>query len=382
MKLLIRFVLPVLVLALGFLVRSYLVATGPVLPPQDSEFLIPLVEVTVAEMETTTLDVIAFGEVRPRSTSSIVAEVPARVTFVSDNLYRGAFFEEGEVLLRLDDTDYQSALAVNQAGQDQAAAALELEQAAAAVAEHEWELLGEGEASVAALRKPQLAAAAATLRAADANVMIAQNNLQRTVIYAPYAGRTQMRNVALGDWVAPGSPLATIYAIDAAEVSLPLPANALGKLGLSLAGPNTQILVDFQAAIGDNTEQWQGHLVRTDSVVDPATRMLQAIALLENPFLASENRSALAPGMFLHATIRGREVQGVVRIPRHALRRGNIVRVMNAENRAEEREVSVLQNTVTETLVSSGLEQGDRVILTELPLFVEGMQVRVAGDEE
>ncbi|MDA0666542.1 MAG: efflux RND transporter periplasmic adaptor subunit [Planctomycetota bacterium] len=382
MKLLIRIALPVLVLVFGFLVKNYLVATGPLLPPQDPEFLIPLVEITVSETETTTLDVTAFGEVRPRSSSSVVAEVAARVTFVSDKLYRGAFFEEGEVLLRLDDTDYVSALAVRQATQDQAAAALELEQAAVEIAKQEWELLGKGEASAAALRKPQLAAAVATMRAAVANVRIAQNNLQRTTIRAPYAGRTQMRNVELGNWVTPGSPLATIYAIDAAEISLPLPANALGKLGLSLAGPSSEIRVDFQAVIGDSTEHWQGHLVRTDSVVDPTTRMIGAIALLENPFQARENGSALAPGMFLHATIRGREVQGIVRIPRHALRMGNLVWVMNAENRAEEREVTVLQNTVIESLIASGLEQGDRVILTELPLFVDGMQVRLEGEEQ
>lgn len=381
MKLLFRIVLPVLVVALGIFFRGYLIATGPVLPPQDSEYLIPLVEFTVANPETTTLDMIAFGEVRPRSTSSIVAEVSARVTFVSDKLYRGAFFESGEVLLRLDDTDFQSALAVSLATQDQASAALELEEAAVAIAAEEWKMLGKGEASDAALRKPQLASAKATLRAAVANVKVAENNLARTTIYAPYAGRTQMRSVELGNWVAPGSPLATIYATDAAEVSLPLPADALGKLGLGLAGPAAPIQVDFTAAIGDTTGHWQGELVRTDAMIDPSTRMMEAIALLKNPFLASDENSALAPGMFLRATIRGREVQGVVRIPRHALRNGSIVRIMTAEDRAQERTVEVLQNTVHETLIASGLEAGDRVILTELPLFVDGMKVRVDGAE-
>ena len=228
MKLALRIVLPILVLVFGVLLKNFLVATGPVLPPQDSEYLIPLVEVLIAEAETTTLDIVAFGEVRPRSTSSIVAEVSARVTFVSDQLYRGAFFEHGDVLLRLDDTDYQIALAASEAARDQALAALELEQAAADIAVQEWELLGEGEASAAALRKPQLKAAQATLRLAMANLATALHNLTRTTLYAPYSGRTQRRNVEIGNWVAPGSPLATIYATDAAEVSLPLPANALG----------------------------------------------------------------------------------------------------------------------------------------------------------
>jgi len=382
MKLALRITLPILVLVFGVWMKSYLIATGPVLPPQDSEYLIPLVEVIVAEEETTTLDMVAFGEVRPRSTSSIVAEVSARVTFVSDQLYRGAFFEQGDVLLRLDDTDYQNLLAANEAARDQAAATLELEQAAADIAVQEWDLLGQGKASAAALRKPQLKAAEATLRSANANLEIARNNLKRTTVYAPFSGRTQMRNVELGNWVAPGSPLATIYATDAAEVSLPLPADAMGMLGLSLSGPSREIDVDFTAAMGDSTEHWHGKLVRTDAMVDPSTRMLEGIALLDHPFQTTDSASALAPGMFLHATIRGREVNNVVRIPRHALLPGDRVRILTTEGKAEERMVVVLQSTVTESLIASGIEHGERVILTEIPLFVDGMQVRTEGENQ
>jgi len=362
--------------------KNYLVATGPVLAEQEAESLIPVVEIITAQTETATLKLIAFGEVRPRSSSSLVAEVSAKVKFVSDKLYRGAFFEKGEELLRLDNTDFALIVAVRKAAFDQALAALKLEQAQVEAARQEWESLGTGQASDVVLRKPQLEAAEANVRSAEANVAIAVNNLKRTTIVAPFAGRTQARNVEVGNWVTPGSPLATVYATDAAEVSLPLPVDSLDAIGLSLDGPTTQTVVDFEAVLGDDIGHWQGHLVRTDASMDPSTRMLEAIAVIENPFHATAETPALAPGMFLRATIHGRKVEGVVRIPRHALLNDSIVHVMSAENRAEIRSVVVLQNTVTESLISSGLEDGDRVITTNLPLFVNGMQVQLAGEAQ
>jgi len=380
MKLLLRIVLPILVLALGFAAKNYLIATGPVLAAQEAEFLIPVVEIVTAKTETTTLDLIAYGEVRPRATSSLVAEVAAKVIFVSDKLYRGAFFEQGEELLRLDHTDFALAVSLRKASLEQALAGLKLEQAQATVAAQEWESLGAGEASAVVLRKPQLAAAKAKVKTAEANIALALNNLKRTTIVAPFAGRTQMRNVEVGNWVTPGSPLATVYAIDAAEVSLPLAASSLNKLGLSLAGPTTKIVVDFEAALGDDVGHWQGTLVRMDAALDPTTRMVDAIVLLEDPFRASAEVPALAPGMFLRAVIHGRQVEGVVRIPRHALLDGSVVHVLTTDSHAEIRAVVVLQNTVTESLIASGLEDGDRVITTNLPVFVDGMQVRLAGE--
>ncbi|MHC4823720.1 MAG: efflux RND transporter periplasmic adaptor subunit [Planctomycetota bacterium] len=381
MKLLLKILLPVVILAVGIGAKNLLIATGPVLPPQEQEHLVPLVKVITAVPQATTLDLLAYGEVRPRATSSLVAEVAAKITEMSDQLYRGAFFKKGEVLLRLEDTDYRQATAMAEAQWQQALAAQELELAAAEVALEEWQRLGEGDAPAVVRREPQRLAAQASVDAAAANLEVARTNLARTVIVAPFDGRTLERNVEEGNWVAPGAPLAMIYATDVAEVRLPLPADSLSKLGLGLDGPTDPVHVTFEAVIGDEVGHWAGHLVRTEASVDPLTRMVEAIASIEDPFRRTEDSLALAPGMFLHATLQGRPVEGVFRIPRMAMVDDNHVRIADADDTAHEVEVTILHSNPTDVLISAGLSAGDRVILTPMTLFLEGMDITTEVQE-
>lgn len=382
MKTLLKIVLPLAVLLLGFAAKNYLVATGPKLDVQDPERPRPLVAALTVEPAPTRLEVLAYGEVRPRSTTAVVAEVPAKVLKVSDQLYRGAFFSKGDVLIELEDTDYRNAVSVAEAQWMQARAALELEQAEAKVALEEWERLGEGEAPSVVRRAPQLQAAMASIDAAEANLEVARTNLSRCRILAPFDGRSQARQVEPGNYVMPGTPLAEIYALDAAEVHLPLPADQLDHLGLALDGPGTPLEVRLEAELGGQRAEWQGTLLRTEAGVDPVTRMVQAIVLVEDPFRAKEGTPAMAPGMFLKATILGREVESVVRIPRHALREGQVVRTITPEGTTREVSVEVLQTTAEEVLIAGGLGSGDRVIITPMALYLEGMQVDVIPNAE
>lgn len=387
MKYLLRIVLPILLLAAGFFGRSYLIATGPETLSQEPVTYAPLVEVMELHRETTRMQITAFGEVRPRATTAVVAEIAARVTEVSPKLYRGSFFKKGDALVKLDDSDYRNAVAMAMAEVKKADAALLLEQAEARVAIADWEQLGEGPVPSLVAREPQLAAAQAARDAALANMAISETNLARTVMYAPFDGRSLQRNVEVGAWVAPGAALASIYAVDAAEVNLPIAASELDNLGLAVAGSATPIEVSFDAQVGDRTAYWNGRIVRTEASIDPGTRMITAIAQIDSPFEAgADGTPALAPGMFLRATIAGRELQGIYRVPRSSVLDGDIVRVVDESNQVHELKVEVLFRSATECLIGSGLEPGQKLIVSTLPLFVESMDVVImnaqAGSEQ
>jgi len=377
-----RIVLPILILVAGFGIKTILLATGPQTESQEPVSYIPLVEVMRVQAETTRVELLAFGEVRPRATTMLVAEVAARVMEVSPNLYRGSFFQAGEVLVKLNDTDYQNAVAIATAEVQKADAALLLEEAEARVASADWNQLGEGPVPSLVAREPQLAAANAARAAALANLAMANSNLARTVLRAPFDGRSLQRNIEVGVWVAPGVGLASIYAIDAAEVTLPIAADQLDHLGLKVDGSSAPLAVTLEAQVGDQMATWQGHIVRTEASVDPGTRMLTAIALIEAPFRPNaDGTPALAPGMFLRATIVGRELQNVYRVPRAAVLDGDRVRVIDEANRAHEIAVEVIYRTTTECLISHGLETGQQLVLGTLPLFLENMDVMVLGAE-
>ena len=132
---------------------------------------------------------------------------------------------------------------------------LETQRAEADIARHEWERLGSGQADPLVLREPQVAearaavksaeaalqsaraerdAAKADARAAEALLRQARRNLERTSLLAPYPGRVRVKNADLGQFVNRGTPVATVYAVDYAEIRLPLPDEQLAYLDLSL----------------------------------------------------------------------------------------------------------------------------------------------------
>jgi multidrug efflux pump subunit AcrA (membrane-fusion protein) len=85
----------------------------------------------------------------------------------------------------------------------------------------------------------------------------------------------------------------------------------------------------------------------------------------------------LPVGLFVNATIQGRSVDGLVSIPRTALRSNNNVMVIDENSRLRFREVQVFRLSETHALISGGLSSGERISISALQFVVEGMPVQV-----
>lgn len=346
----------------------------------------PLVRVQSVLPTDTNLVVHSQGTVRPRTESRVVPEVAGRVIWVAPQFVDGGFFEAGATLLKLDSHDYEQAVVRTRA--DVAAARLRLaqEEAEADVARKEWAELGEGEAPPLTLREPQLENARAAVAAAEAAVDRALRDLERTEITALYAGRVREKSVDVGQYVTPGTVLGTVYAIDRAEIRLPLPDDELAFLDLPLAyrgertvdGPRVTLSADFAG----RRFSWQGRIVRTEGVIDPETRMVHVVAEVDDPYGRGENRDRppLAVGMYVQAEIEGIRAEGVTIIPRSAVRDDGRVAIADSGDRLRFREIDVLRTTRQEAVVQGGLEAGDRVILSAIDAPVEGMALRTTLD--
>ena len=137
------------------------------------------------------------------------------------------------------------------------------------------------------------------------------------------------------------------------------------------------------ADFAGRTHTWEGRIVRTEGQIDPASRMVQVVAEVRNPYGrgADPDRPPLAVGMYVQARIEGLLVQQVAVLPRSAVRANDVALVLDGEDRVRFRSLEILRATRDEVIVSSGLEDGDRVVLSSLDVVIEGMQVRVArGD--
>jgi len=270
----------------------------------------------------------------------------------------------------------------------QAQLRLAQEEAEASIAHQEWERLGkEEEPDPLVLRIPQLAEARASYEAAQAELKQAELNLKRTKIVAPFDGRVRVKKVDVGQVVAPGVPLATIYAVDYAEVRLPVPDDEIGYLDCCLdyrtQNPaSLDIDVTLSASYGGNFFKWSGKIVRVEGEIDPLSHMITLVARVKDPYGRGVqiDRPPLAVGMFVEAEIIGRRVEDVAVVPRSALRGDERVLIIDKDNKLHFRTVEVLRADFETVIVSSGLNEGERICISPLEAVVDGMEVRVVEE--
>lgn len=376
----IKILMPVGVLLVGFVVLQVMFATKPE-PQKASEEPRPMT-LFVEEVSEMDLDlkVNTQGEVRSKVEIQIVPQVSGRIVSVSQAFTAGGSFEAGESLIKIDDSDYR--IAVVRAQAQVAAARLQLMQmeGSAEVARQQWDSEVGGKASSLALKEPQVADARARLLSAQADLEGANLNLARTNISVPFAGRVRDKLADLGQYVTPGTPLARVFSTEIAEIRLPLTDKQLETLGLPLAYEavkGQEPLVILSSIVGSKTHTWQGRLVRTNASVDSTTRMVYAVAEVLNPYdTGSDNHMPLAVGLFVNAEIKGRDVQSAQVIPRAALRSGNRVYVVNNDDKLSIREVTVVYSDVDKVIVSAGVMRGEKVVVSTIRNPTEGVKVQ------
>lgn len=368
---------PLLVLVLGFAIAFVIAVNEPTVEPVLYEPMPTTVRVTRVAASAEYLSVSSQGTVQPRSQSELIPEVSGRVVWTAPSLVGGGAFRQGDVLLRIDDADYRSAL---QRGE----ASLKRSEVESSYAQDELKRLQQLQKKKLSSQQ-QLDSAHRTARVAEANLSDssasldqARRDLARTELLAPFDGLVRNEQVDIGQFVTRGQSIGTIYATDYAEVRLPISADKLVYLGLpvSTRGQIPEALrppVTIAADFGSARIFWEGQLMRLEAQIDERSRMIYGVTRLR--LGEQEDRPLLPVGMFVQAEIRGRKVENVIRLPRSAMRDNNQVLVIDAENRLHFRQVSLLRLEHDEMLVSDGLEDGEMVCVSAMQTVVDGMLV-------
>jgi multidrug efflux system membrane fusion protein len=387
MKRTLRILLPIIILAAGVLLAVVMIKARPQIKPEPREELLPLVRVAAVLPQPHRFTVSAQGTVTPGIEINLVTEVPGKVIHIAPPFAAGGFFAAGETLVRIDPRDYELALARAKAQLAETEVRLLRERAEGEVARNEWELLGgKGEPSPLLRRQPQLIEAQAAVDSAQAAVRQAELDLERCQIKAPFAGRVWSKRIDVGQFLVRGETVARIYSVDFAEVRLPLALDDLAFLELPLAfqaSPGEGPEVRLFSTIAGRPAEWRGRIVRTEAEIDPRTRMIHAVARIDQPYQAtSEQRSPLAVGLFVQAEIRGRTVPHAFIVPRASLRGRDLLMVVDTEDRLRLRPVHLLRSETERAILKSGIAPGDRVCLTPLDTPVDGMRVRVVDAPE
>jgi RND family efflux transporter MFP subunit len=371
--------LPLAVLVGALAASAALVVARPIPVATPREEPLPVVAVVPVAPGPQRMRVRSQGTVQPRTENELAAEVPGRLVWVSPALESGRFFAADEVLARIEPADYEiareraaAALARARSQRQLAEANLarsEALRAADAVSSAAFDQ-AEGQAAVAAANELE---ARAALRQADLE-------LSRTEVRAPFAGRVRAKHADVGQQVARGASLASVFAVDWAEVRLPLRREELALLDLPLipsaeaAAPT--ILLHGATAAG-RRHTWEGRVVGAEGALDPGTRLAHLVARVADPYGLESGEPPLSVGLFVEAEILGPEHRDVVALPRSALRGSDRVTVVDRDGRLHSRSVELLRIDGETAFVSAGLAAGDRVAARTPGAFVEGMAVQV-----
>jgi RND family efflux transporter MFP subunit len=389
-----RWILPLVALAVGGGIYWLFVATRHTPETRDPVIPSPLVRVMTVQPTDLRFTVTSRGMVAPRTESDLVAEVRGRVLSVSQSLVVGGFFEVGDELLRLDDREHRIT-------RDRAEATVRLRESEARLAKAEAErrrqLRSRGAASAADLDQFESRQLVAEASLAEASAALAQVelDLERTIVRAPFDGRVRERHVDVGQFVSPGTKIGRIFAVDYAEVRLPIQTDELAYLDAKFVGLDRR--VDFDAAaggalvrltgrLGGRELSWDARLVRAEAAIDERTRMLNVVARVDDPYLLGDraneaesvdsSRVPLPAGLFVEAEIEGRSVSDVFVVPVMALRDGDRVFLRGEDDRLRVRAVSVLRRDRSEVVIDGGLSAGDQVVISPLRIYSEGMSIR------
>ena len=381
-------------------------------------------------MTTVVPRVLGFGTARPHDVWSAVAEVKGRIVETHPELTAGSMISQGEIVARIDPTEYELQIAqikaelaqieAQQAELDtqeinyQDSLAIEEEslrlarselarfaklRTSNAVTESQLEetsrMVLTQQQSVQSLRSSlkvlptQRNALAASLEAKHAALGQAQLDLDRTVLRAPFDCRLSDVSLEAGQFVAAGQSLFEAYGSAITEVEAQMPIDQVRKLLTPETGPLNlngdamrmirdvfDVQVTVRLRTGDFVVEWDGRFDRVREELDLQTRTLRVVVAVDRPFdnVIPGQRPPLSPGMFCEVELRSKPRTNKIVVPRTSVW-DNAVYLVNDENRLQRKPVKVAFSQGGFSVIAEGLYGGERLVVSDPTPAIEGMLV-------
>lgn len=379
-----RIVLPIAILAGSAALAVLLIRNPTEIEETASEIQPVSVRVVEARQGTAQLTVQSQGKVQAAQRVNLSAPVAGPVSWVSPALEPGGFIEAGAPLLRIDPSDYETAVARARASVQQA----EAEHAFSEDTLRRTRDLAERSlASQAQLQDAERSLSVAQARLADAQATLGQTelDLSRTELTAPFTAVIESKGVELGQFVNRAQDVAVLYGADVVEVRVPLAIRQLGYLAipLGLRGELADAVspkVKLTGMYGGEQHQWSGRLVRVEATIDQDSNSVQSIIRVNQPARSTtagiSSDIPLPIGLYVQAEISGRDVDNVITLPRNVIRNNNQVLVIDGENKMYFREVEILRLEENNVLISAGISPGELICISPIQAVYDGMAVQ------
>lgn len=353
-----------------------------------------LVDVVTTEKGTYAPTIVATGTVQPVEDVILSPLVPGQIVRRDPAFIPGGFVQKGEVLLQIDPSDYRNTLELRKSELLQSETALATEMGRQQIAEQDLELinndslfgdnpLSDNETQLV-LRQPQLNAVKANIEAARASMNQAQLNLDRTTIRAPFDAHILSQNVTVGSQVSQGDDLGRIVGTDSYWVLATVPVSRLQwlKFPESEEEKGSMVRIENPSAWPSGAHR-EGYLDRQIGALDNQTRLARVLVRVDDPLATSDELQGapkLMIGTFVEVNIQADSIPNVVRLDRDLIRSNQTAWVMK-DNLLEIRELDIILTDNQHAYIKSGLEDGDKVVSTNLSTVTNGVELRTRSEE-
>lgn len=423
-------------LVVGVMVAVWIVGNRPqpkLEVADEASRMLRVIEVPIVDVLP---QVVGYGTATPGQTWQAVAQVDGRIVEVHPELESGSFVSKGQLLLKIDPTEYQYALAQLEAEIKQARALIEeltrteenlqaslkIERDALSVTQREMKRIEQlvarnatsqseldvqqrsvltqqqrlqEQTSALNLLPAQKQSQQANLALKQAQLAQAQLDLKHTDIRAPFDCRLGTVSLDVDQYVGTGQSLFEAYSNDLVEVEAQAPMREVRRLihnrtgsaafeGISMQRVrdvfNVQAIVEMASA--EITARWSARFMRIRESLDPQTRSLSLVVGVDNPYeqVVPGVRPPLLQGTYCRVTLIGQPRPDQVVVPRHAIHGGHVY-VLDDEQRLRRRAVEVTFRQGEFAVIGSGLAGGETLIVADPAPAIEGMLVDPLVDD-
>ena len=393
-----RFIVSILVVlvALGAAVGLYM--NSPKTMKKKPERPIPLVQTVAISPRSEQVYIEAFGTVIPAKQVALRSEVEGRIIRKNEELIPGGIISKGELVVQIDPLDYQ--LLVNQRETEVAEArySLDLEEGQQTIAKGEWQLLEEDVVATQAgkslaLREPHLRFVKAKLQAAESRLAAARLAVKRTTINAPFNGLVLESFVEQGQLISSQTVLANLVETEQFWVQATIPVSRLSRIKFpdNKGQPGASARIIFENEDGTRISR-PGTLFKLLGELDSQSRMARILVAIDDPLSLQKNAKGspagnpeygkILLGSYVKVEINAGTLDNVYVVPRQAIHEGNILWLLNRENRLAKRPADIVWRRKDEMLIRFDLYDSEKLIISRLQSPLPGMALRSAAEKE
>ncbi|EMI25211.1 efflux transporter, RND family, MFP subunit [Rhodopirellula europaea SH398] len=308
---------------------------------------------------------------------------------LSPEFIPGGMVSKGDLLLRIDPSDFENAVSISNSELLQKEALWEIEQARQRLAVKELEMLEDTIDDTnrgLVLREPQIASIKAEMAAAKASLERAQLDLDRTEVTAPFDAQILTQSVNIGSQVRPGDELARLIGVDEYWIMAAVPIRTLRWIQFPKTNDDGTS-TEGSKVILRNTDAWgpdaqrEGRVARLIGTLDQQTRLARVLITVADPLGRESDAPPLILDTLIETQIEGKEINDVIRMPRDYVRDQDTVWVMK-EEQLEIRETQVVFRDAEYAYIREGIEEGEDIVTTTLATVADGVGLRKITDDE